>query len=213
MNPNINCSNLDSYLDGELSAAEAESFAIHLHGCVDCRESIAQQRWIEGLLRSPGAATMEAPPTDLAVVIRAAIAESRQRAGAVVVALAAAAALLLAVGWQLLDRGDKPAVGELATPFLQIADSRPNSIEQPTAVAAEDPRVTVITGPDSLAVPIESPYPDVTIVRIYPTYQPEFDNSLENGQSNAVRRPIGRRTHEETRYEVRRAPLVDLCVM
>lgn len=152
-------------------------FAAHFESCDQCRAAIDQQRWIDGLLRSPIRAEHESPPASLVDAVRTTLRESRQRAGLIACVFAAAAALVIAVGWTaLVDRPAEPA-GDGRELVLNVDDSSTNSIgnrETPVAIATTPPRATVITGPDMLAVPIESPYPDVTIVRLYPTYRPEF---------------------------------------
>jgi hypothetical protein len=42
-------------------------------------------------------------------------------------------------------------------------------------IDAESPRATFVGGPDVLVVPVASRHPNVTIVRVYPTYQPSYD--------------------------------------
>jgi hypothetical protein len=99
--------------------------------------------------------------------------------------------LLVAVGWATL-------AGRDAAPGTRpVAGTRPDAVipeeTESVAVAAElSPRATVTTGPEAIAVPIESPYPDITIVRLYPTYRPEAAAEEERvilPSANNVHRP------------------------
>ena len=38
----------------------------------------------------------------------------------------------------------------------------------------EKPASTFVAGPDVIAIPVASPSPDVTIVRVYPIYEPDY---------------------------------------
>ena len=102
---------MSAYLDGELKGAELEAFRRHLEGCADCRQELAEQERMWGLLgefktegASPGlrkriltSTVGERPRTGLAV--------QTLRWGA---PLAAAAALLVAVlVWYGGDQGRK----------------------------------------------------------------------------------------------------------
>jgi hypothetical protein len=62
----------------------------------------------------------------------------------------------------------RPGAGAIARNANE-GEVQPNEL-----VAAIPPRAVVIGGSDMIAVPIESPYPDITIVRMYPVYQPAF---------------------------------------
>ncbi len=63
---------IQSYVDGELSCADAESVGRHLHDCADCREIADRLRRTSALLASALPAT---PPANLLQRIEAAVAE------------------------------------------------------------------------------------------------------------------------------------------
>jgi anti-sigma factor RsiW len=159
------CENLDAFLGGELLPAGDERFKAHLDECDACRDAVDQQRWIDELLRSPLAAQFESPSQDLTVSLRAPGGRRARYARAVACGLAAAAALVVAVGWAaMLNRQARaPAVNRMA------------KAATPNTPGPELPRAVFVGGPEVLVVPIASRHPNVTIVRIYPTYQPSYD--------------------------------------
>ncbi len=78
---NTECNNIEAYLAGDLQVEQAVDFEDHLPQCDACRETIDQQRWIDGLLRSPLRLQVEPTPVDLIVATcRAAFAASPKRA-------------------------------------------------------------------------------------------------------------------------------------
>lgn len=162
------CGNLDDYLAGDLPASEAERFSAHAESCAECRAAVDEQRWIDGLLTSPVRAELESASPKLVQSIEAAVAKSSQRARMFTVGLAAAAACLLAVGWTaLMSRKQSDVMHLNADSVIEIVQP------EPTAVVDSPPRAIVDGGADMLVVPIESPYPQVTIVRVYATFQLE----------------------------------------
>ena len=160
---NEHCSNLDSYLLGDLSPADETAFDEHLHGCDECQEAIEEQRWIDGLLQASSQLESEAPPSCIAAELQF-IAARREsfRNRAVAIAFASAAALLVAATWLLNQHTNN------------LADPVAAAIELPTA--QEQPHSKFVASSGNIAVPIESRHPDVTIVRVYSTFQPA-DNS------------------------------------
>jgi hypothetical protein len=112
-------------------------------------------RWIEAQLKSPYAADIESPPRALAQSIAASLVRRRRRQYAAC-GIAAAAMLVVALSWAI--------------------QRNPHAIDmRETSVATEDnvaPAV-FIGGDDVIAVPVASPYPNVTIVRVYPVYRLE----------------------------------------
>jgi hypothetical protein len=145
------CENVDVDLEEELSA-----------------EAVEQQRWIDGLLRSPLAAELEATPKTLASRVRARVVQRRRYSRVIACGLAAAAAILIAVGWTVqLNRQARGVVGRNS-----IAISNP-AVVSPTA-DAEPPRATFVGGPDVIVLPIESPHPNVTVVRVFPVYKLDY---------------------------------------
>jgi anti-sigma factor RsiW len=165
------CDNLDAFLSDALAAADSARFAAHIESCHECRHAADQQQWMDGLLRSQVRAEFEPAPDRLIASVQSAIALSRQRAGLFVYGLAAAM-LLLAGGWIAL--GHNRAKESIRPGATQIAEDYDPGAKNRIVVATAQSKATVITGPEAIVVPIDSPYPDVTIVRIYPTYEPNF---------------------------------------
>jgi hypothetical protein len=168
-----------------------QQFEVHFDGCLACRQAIDETGWIDGLLRSPERIALESPRPALVVEVESAFARSRQRAGLLTYGLAAAAAVLLAVGWIVFADHEREKVvstdvielNELPKP---VSDSR-TSDENEQVLAGNTPPVIVDGGADMLVVPIESPFPDVTIVRMYPIYKPDLgENSSATTSADDV---------------------------
>jgi anti-sigma factor RsiW len=168
MTAETKCDRVDAFLGGELSIAEAEAFNAHAESCSACRAAIDEQRWIDGLLTSAIRVESDRPNTELIEEIRASLSAARQRAGVLTWGLAAAA-VLLAVGWGVLFR--QPPSDAVSTNLPKIATHDRSFDLAPQSA----PRAIVTGGPDTLVMPLESRWPDVTIVRVYPAYQPEFN--------------------------------------
>jgi hypothetical protein len=179
------CKNFDAFLDGELSPDDCARYEAHLHVCENCREAINQQPWIDSLLTSPARLELEPVSAALYRSVRNSIARRRQTR-LVACGIAAAAMLVVAVGWSaVLNRQAKIAavnqIVENVAPEDEPAPSR--SLRGSGIVQA--PRATFVTGPDSLAVPVASRHPDVTIVRVYPTYQSSTTSPAASVESDA----------------------------
>lgn len=145
------CDKLDAYLAGELELSEAARFDAHLEVCEACREVVDQQRWMDGLLRSPVREEVEAPSATLGESIGNALARRRRRRRVVTSGLAAAV-LLVAVGglWHVNQQESHDSTA------AAVAVSKP-----PEFIGSDD----------VLVVPVKSRYPNVTLVRVYPVYQ------------------------------------------
>lgn len=111
------------------------------------------QAWIDGLLTSPEA--KRAAPAGLRGNLRRAL--SRKRRRSIARRLVAAAAVVVLICW---PRGDKVVEDRQ----LVSTPSHVTTQEQSTP-----PVATFIAGDDTIAVEIESPAPNVTILEIYPT--------------------------------------------
>ena len=160
------CENLDAFLDDELGVDAARHFEAHLRECAACREAIDEQRWIDSLLHSSAAVQLETAPDKILESVRTSIARRRRAMLAACGLAAAAAVVIVAIGWtSLLNR---QAIGPTASPLATTTvPSHPGRTATP-------PRATFVGGPDVIVVPVESPHPDVTIVRVYPTYQSPY---------------------------------------
>lgn len=178
------CDLLDAFLDGDLNAAEMASFEAHLLQCADCRESVTQQRWIDGALRADEVATQTASSTLLTATAEAITTVRRKQRLRHMLAgsLAAAASVALLAAWQLRDSPLAPgsAGGAAATPNdIAQHDATPRQsrgrLEEthtPAKTAA-----TFTAGGSGIAIPVASDSPDVTIVQFYPTT--EADRRLQ----------------------------------
>jgi anti-sigma factor RsiW len=158
------CHNLDAYLDGELAPGDAAHFAVHLATCPMCREAVDEQLWIDGLLRCPATAQLETPSPALVQSFRDALARRIHiRRWAAWSAAAAAAVLIVAIGWtaKLNRQADGTGAVEVA-------------VNDVVAPQVERPAATFVAGPDVIAVPVASPDPNVTIVRLYSVYEPDY---------------------------------------
>jgi hypothetical protein len=163
MNSLDDCDNLDAFLLGDLAGSEAAAFRTHLSSCTACRESLDEQHWIDDLLRSPTIKELGSPSAALAESIRTSLVRRRRQRRRVACGFAAAAAVLVAVGWtSLTDRASR--------------DTSSNASRIDDALAETDvaPRPAVFIGDeDVIVVPVASRYPNVTVVRVYPAYQPD----------------------------------------
>jgi anti-sigma factor RsiW len=158
------CENLDAYLLDELAADATYNFDSHLDQCERCRYAVEQQRWIDGLLRSPFVAELEPPSESLATTIRTRVMRSNRQVRTAACVFAAAAVVIVAVGWTVQLNRQAMSVDHSDPVVLDGAAAK----TPPKDVNA--PRATFVGGPDVLVVPVESPHPNVTIVRIYPAY-------------------------------------------
>ncbi len=156
----------------------------------------AADDWIDGLLRSREAAALEAAPNAVRSAATAAIAKHnrRRRRRRSLAGLAAAAALGAIALWPsiLLPRrdGSNRARSPVATErrAVVLAEQSGEGFSKPTLVqpSAENANVAnsspspslpgrgmvtpaTFVSSDAIAVPVESPTPEVTIVQLYPT--------------------------------------------
>ncbi|HEX4414781.1 MAG TPA: zf-HC2 domain-containing protein [Lacipirellulaceae bacterium] len=159
------CSNLDSYLLGDLSSADSAAFAEHLAGCEDCREAIEQQQWVDSMLQASSHLDTQVPPRHIASEFRV-VAASREsfRKRVIAIALATAATLLVAATWLLAHSGNKSTNHVVTTIDASAAPLRQQA--------------TFVAGNDTIAVPVKSTHADVTIVRVYSAFQPTNDSKM-----------------------------------
>ena len=171
------CNNLDAFLDGEFAPGENARFAAHLDQCPTCREAVDEQQWIDGLLRSPAIAQLKTPPPTLVETYRTSLARRHQHIRVVAGGLATAAMVLIAVGWTA--KLNRQAVGPTGHDVAEVAVAPTDSQEPMPAVQP----ATFVGGPDVIVVPIVSKHPDVTIVRVYPIYEPDYAAQANLDQS------------------------------
>ncbi len=169
-----NCDNLDHYLNDDLPAEAAACFELHLEQCAACRNVVDYQRWIDGLLNSPLTPELESPPRSIIGSFHESRVARQRRVRLIAGGLAAAAMLVVAVGWTALFNRQAVPTADHDVGVRQIAGDAPS---------AQPPRATFVGGSDVIAVPIESHRPDVTVVRIYPTYRPSVADQAATEES------------------------------
>jgi anti-sigma factor RsiW len=177
-----NCKNLDAYVSDDLPDDGRTAFEFHLERCSACHDAVDQQQWIDALLQSPVRLQLEPVRIELSGLPRTLAANRIKRVQLAACGLAAAAMLLVAVGrWEL----NRPAVGRIGGDA-----SHADVAEVPHVRIATTPPSTFVASADVIAVPIKSHHPDVTIVRVYQTYQPNYAAQVSVGdKSNEFIRP------------------------
>lgn len=192
------CDNLEAYLGDGLIGVERARFAAHADRCAECREAIEVQRWIDALLRSPLRAELESPPAPLIEAMHDATRTQRTSTGArrrrrVIASVAATAAVvLIAAGWIVVSEfGNGPGEKQLAETIAaaaKVEPQKPAAIDEQQLVSASDsPRASFVGTGDTIAVPVESEAPDVTIVRLYSVYRPAISTSVVAGHEPVIR--------------------------
>jgi hypothetical protein len=166
------CENLDAFLANDLSPGDSDGFEAHLLVCDTCLVAVNEQRWIDGLLRSPARIELEPLPATLQEAVCNSILTRRRHARLVACGLAAATVLVVAVGWTVvLNRQSRvPDASQIAKGAVRD-EERSSSPTLKERGMEKAPRATFVAGPDVLAVPVASRHPNVTIVRVYTTYQ------------------------------------------
>jgi anti-sigma factor RsiW len=171
MTASSDCDKLDAYLNGDLPFDDVAGFKSHMKSCAECLEAIDEQRWIDGLLHSSARLHLEHPPAAILDSVRVSHAHRRHRILQAACGLAAAAALLIATGWlALTGQGRSPTSPEKSDMAV---------IEPTRARAPVQPQATFVTTSEAIAVPLESPSSEVTIVQVYPTTDTERRWRLE----------------------------------
>lgn len=180
------CENLDAFLADDLPSNDCERYEGHLVACQMCREAVNQQRWIDALLSSPARVEAEPAPPVLTWSVQDSIASQRRKVRLIACGLTAAAVLIIAVGWSIvLNRQARlPAVNQIAETSSQIGEPSPALSPIRRGVAAP-PGAVFVGGPEVLAVPVASRHPNVTIVRVYPTYQSGLASQAASDDSDA----------------------------
>jgi hypothetical protein len=176
-----NCENLDAYLLGDLDRDETVRFEQHLGTCAACQRTVDQQRWLDDLLQSPLRADLEPPPDSLVQSIRVSLARRRSQRRLAACGLAAAAALIVAMGWTLwagrharMNPAEQIAQSHGEAIERQNAGGSPSARPQPPDSDTAFTKAAVVGDERTIVVPVESPYPNVTVVRVYPVYQPKY---------------------------------------
>lgn len=179
MNEKI-CNNLDDYLAGELNDPRRTEFAKHLEDCAACREELLAQTEVARLLRT-ATEMLEAPPQELKASIRRglAVTASRRRRWVAVAAMMSAV-VVGAASWGLRSSRDGRVVARpqpdqriAERPVLEHRQADDRSRQETANVAdasgiAPAATVRLASTPDTIAVPIKSENPNVTIFWLYP---------------------------------------------
>jgi anti-sigma factor RsiW len=172
-----NCKNFDAFLSDDLPAEEATGFAEHLRHCDECREAVDEQRWIDGLLHSNATTAIETPPAKILATLRTSISRRSRRAKFIACGLAAAATIFVAMAWTALRHPTHD----------QSHDGAPSGrLANDNSYTDSSQRATFIAGSNVIAIPIASGHPDVTVVRVYPTYVPPYETQTAAIQPEAV---------------------------
>jgi hypothetical protein len=180
------CENLDAFLDGELSLLESNRYESHLHVCETCREAVNQQRWIDALLGSHERLELEPVSPALRGTVCNSFALRRRQVRLVACGLAAAAAFMVAVGWTVvLSRPARIPISNIIVENVARADEPSPNPSLKGRGTAEASSATFVAGPDVLAVPVASRYSNVTIVRVYPTYQSSVATKATSDETDA----------------------------
>jgi len=160
------CDKLDDYLAGGLNQNAEAEFVRHIEECEVCREAVDQQRWIDGLLQS-SLALEPAPDAIVNALLATPVRQSLLTRRIVAAVMATAAAILVATGWVWLNRQAEDGTNS-------VAISGPANGEQVNA-GRNETAATFVSDSNAIAVPVESRHHGVTIVRVYPTFQPRVD--------------------------------------
>jgi anti-sigma factor RsiW len=179
-----NCKDLDAYMIGALPTTSSAHFAAHLSDCDDCRETVEQQRWIDGLIASPAACELEAPPDDVLLTLRASIAQKQRRAKRIAGGSAAAAAILIAAGWTIHLRHHDQQLAFASAATTDGSTNQRQIVAAPRTVSS--PRATFTSTDNSIAIPLESHHPNVTVVRVYPAFRPSIDRATAAFEPDAA---------------------------
>jgi anti-sigma factor RsiW len=161
----IDCQWLDDYLAGELPCDWVPLFEQHLQECPACGEEVTQWRELRAEL-SRASRALETPPDTLwrSIAQQCALAPAPPREPSRPRRLAVAVAVCLAVGLFFTTISTQ-----------QDLPQRDNAVDQ-IEVATPRP-VTRMELPDNvIGVPIDIDDPDVTVVWVYPVYQPAEAN-------------------------------------
>ena len=152
---NCDCDNLDAYLAGDLVPRDAACFTEHIQVCGNCRDIVEQQQWIDGLLRAAVSDGIDEPSVAILESLRSIAIRPRRKGRIIACGLAAAAMLMVALGWIALSR--------------QAAERAISGVETPKRKPS--PHATFVADFNTIAVPVASRYPNVSVVRMYQTLQ------------------------------------------
>lgn len=175
------CGLIDDYLVGDLTEDTAASFERHLATCADCRETIDQQRWMDGLLRSTEAEALETAPTAVANELSGRVVRLRRRVVARrSLAVAAAASLAAVALWRFVgvsqheELVEAPDLARRSNEQARVDHAAPPRQSRGLQSAGKAPAesqnaATFVSVGDAIVVPVASDDAQVSIVKVYPT--------------------------------------------
>jgi anti-sigma factor RsiW len=173
------CTNLDGYLQKELSAEEQAIFVAHLETCSRCRRAVQEQEFLDQLLVR-ATTQLNLVPEALVDRIEQRLQKGRQRRLLLVLASLATAALVVfcvTAWWHTRS----PALDLPAASSTALAPQSP----QPTTPT--DPRalvhVTFQPRHEVIAVPLKTTNPNVTLIWVYPTATPALPSQTPASDS------------------------------
>jgi anti-sigma factor RsiW len=172
----LRCDQLDEYLCGWLSPEEAASFEAHLADCTACREDCALQRRIDRSL-ADGNVWITPVPVGLRSRVDCKIRTARRRrmlGWASVIAATAGVSLALGI-WATAPHSFMPRDGRETAQHLSGEGNGPAAIlprSEPPVPAAQ---VSMVDPSSAIVMPVESHRPNVTLVRVYQTFQVSRD--------------------------------------
>jgi anti-sigma factor RsiW len=178
VNMGSECDKLDAFLLSDLGGDDAARFERHLETCTACREAIDQERWLDELLRSPARVELEPAPDALRHSIRTSVSRHRRQRRLVAGVLAVAVALAVAAGWTLWAGRPSPSPSLTGRGNTELAAQ-----SEPSQSSGEYITKAVVIGDENtIMVPVESRYPNVTVVRVYSEYRPKHVAQAPPGQ-------------------------------
>jgi hypothetical protein len=158
-------------------------------------DDVDQQRWIDELLRSPAARQWEAAPR---ATFAAALKRRRRRGLAL--GMAAAASVAAAMAWAFIAHPGRIGPGIAAETLAvssrpkeakAIAPPSPLPTRQVKKMPAAAAEATFVSSSDAIAVPLESPAANVTVVKVYPTVNAQRRLQLAATLSSLTSEPNG----------------------
>jgi anti-sigma factor RsiW len=169
----VDCEKLDAYLAGELTGDHRTHFAAHLEQCTTCREAVDEQQWIDGLLCSAQGTQLECAPTRVFESVQSRLV--RRRIFTVACGLAAASVAIVVI-WNAARNPEIMPQLTLEANNVAIIDT----VHVPLA----RPMATFVSTNDAIAVPLESPAANVTVVQVFPTTETERHRLLRLAMPN-----------------------------
>ena len=159
----IECNKLDSYLADDLPADDQAAFdspSARLRRVSQYDRPAAVGRWLVMLVHS---IAIEAVPSRLTVTFRSSLAQRRRSVRLATCGLAAAALLILAAGWTAFHQRQS------SKPTVSVAQALPPQVQHTPSPKVQT--ATFVSNGDAIAIPLESPAADVTVVQVYPTIE------------------------------------------